>query len=160
MPHIGETRRNDKYQLYIWAKCEKCGRERWVIAFRGEPKSKNCRCFKGNKQGVGGREGDSLGHYTQRGYVLIKLRPNDFFYPMANSRGWVRENRLVMARHLGRCLQLWEVVHHKHGVAKSDNRIENLELHTIDGHNTITAMQNKIDALEKRIAELLQENNK
>jgi hypothetical protein len=57
------------------------------------------------------------------GYVM-------FYYPehpQANSKGYVRQHRLVMEQFLGRYLSKKEVVHHKNHI-KNDNRIENLEL--------------------------------
>ena len=68
------------------------------------------------------------------------------------------EHRLVMAKHLGRCLQPWEIVHHKEEVAKDDNRIEELQLVQEMQHNQLTIMQNRIKHLEARITSLEAEN--
>lgn len=57
------------------------------------------------------------------GYVSV-YRPDS---PMAGSKGFVPEHRLVMAEHLGRPLCKYENVHHINGV-RDDNRLENLEL--------------------------------
>ena len=84
-------------------------------------------------------------------YVFITLNPSDFFFPMVNSRR-VAEHRLVMAKHLGRNLHRWEIVHHINGI-KDDNRIENLQLVTDDRHKQITI-------LEIQIKRLKQENEK
>jgi hypothetical protein len=69
----------------------------------------------------GGRRQDAAG------YIHIKVFPDDPLHVMADRNGYVREHRLVMARHLDRPLTRDEVVHHVNGV-KDDNRIENLEL--------------------------------
>ena len=65
----------------------------------------------------GGRRIDSWG------YVLI-YSPN---HPHKNNSNAVRENRLVMEKHIGRYLDPKEVVHHKNGNT-ADNRIDNLML--------------------------------
>ena len=172
MPQLGEIRKNEKWQKFIWVACKSCGGERWNLIVRGEPISKLCRVcharkiqpliWRGHQTRIrtSKHRAKNAGHY-ERGYKLIKLYPDDSFYPMANNKGFVREHRLVVARALGRCLHFGEVIHHKHGFAKDDNRYpETLQLNTVDGHNTISAMQNKIDALERRINELLQKNNR
>jgi hypothetical protein len=64
----------------------------------------------------------------QQGYVLV-LCPFKF-KSMARQDGTVLEHRLMMAQHLGRPLEDWEIVHHKNGVRDS-NCVNNLEL--LDG---------------------------
>ena len=125
MPEIGEIRKSKELgykgrSKYIWSACEICGREQWIFLVKGQPISKRCRscACKGedNHCWKGGRI------RTSSGYIIIRLSPNDFFYPMADAQGYVREHRLVVAKHLGRCLQSWELVHHKNGT-RDDNRI-------------------------------------
>jgi len=61
------------------------------------------------------------------GYVLV---PAPEHCPVARADGSIFEHRLVMAQHLGRWLEEWELVHHRKGI-RDDNRIEELEL--LDG---------------------------
>ncbi len=107
-------------QKFIWQACEECGALRWVQLRKGQPVSFRCFSCKISPNYKGCR-------WYNRGYVNLRISPDDFFYPMVKKSGYVLEHRLVMARSLGRCLHPWEVVHHKNGV-RNDNRRENLEL--------------------------------
>lgn len=136
---------------YIWAACLRCGKERWAQLVGSEPRNKLCRsCVSIGKHSsketiakISGQNSVSWrgGRQKSDGYIIVKLQPDDFFYPMANKRGYVLEHRLVVARALGRCLQNWEIIHHKgqkySGIEnRSDNRYpDNLEI-TIRGSHT------------------------
>ncbi len=159
------------YQKYVWNACSKCGVERWVCLKGKKPSSKTCTKCEGrygsdNPSWKGGRKLDKYG------YVQLLLKPkDDFFSPMIQKGGYIREHRLVIAKSLGRCLSSWERVHHKNGL-KGDNRIENLELtegigshsrqHSqgyIDGFNRglIDGRTRQMEILKKRINELERE---
>jgi len=64
------------------------------------------------------------------GYVLVK-RPG---HPLADSRGYAYEHRVVAMEKLGRPLHKGEVVHHING-DKLDNRPENLAVLPSNGHH-------------------------
>ena len=150
-------------QKYIWAACVDCGQRRWARLGKGEHALHCYSC--GHKYGGTGRaypEGPNHPSWkggrfkSVGGYTYIRVYPNDFFYPMVNCTGYVFEHRLVMAKHLGRNLHLWEIVHHKNGI-KTDNRIENLQLVSDDKHTQISILEGKINRLLKEQKRLKQE---
>jgi len=157
MPEIGEIRKSNEigrsgYNKCIWQACVDCGKERWVQFNVKKEAPIDIRCHLCSISGSlasnwkGGRNKDG------RGYIRVKLQPDGFFYSMAGKGGLVFEHRLVAAKALGRCLQPWEIVHHKEGFAKDDNRYpKTLQLVTDDRHKQITILENRIKRLEQRI---------
>lgn len=63
------------------------------------------------------------GKYKNHNYIFI-YKPD---HPFATKQGYVFEHRLVMEKHLGRFLNLKEIIHHINS-NPSDNRIKNLKL--------------------------------
>lgn len=143
-PIEGETRYD--YQIgwakyfhkYIWNFCTDCGKGHWVRYIHGKPEYIRCHKCGNRLRGathIGPKaNGWKGGRWKCCGYIRVWADPDDPYYPMATGRSFILEHRLVMAKHIGRCLQSWETVHHKNGV-KDDNRIENLELNTVGGHS-------------------------
>ncbi len=157
----------------VWTICSKCKEGRWVQEnYRGNCFTRLCKKCRSRANLPPHVKGEDNPHWkggrqkTQSGYIAIWVSPDNFFHPMANHHGYVREHRLVMAKRLNRCLLPWEVVHHK-GVRyplgsvenKQDNSIENLELlpgrkyHLVD-----TVTKSLIVNLQKRVTLLEAEN--
>ena len=122
-------------QKYIWSACMDCGIQRWVQLYRGKPRNLRCKICNGKQRGKHHTNWKGGEVKLPDGYIKVWVSPDDFFYPMADKRGYVLQHRLIMATHLGRNLLKAEQVHHKNGI-KSDNYIENLELMpSIESHN-------------------------
>ena len=176
---IGKTTGRNSGRLYNWQACIKCGYQRWVLnqtVIKSNHTGLCASCasrIKNRKENGHGNRWNGGIQRDPEGYVYIWVPKEDFFRPMANKRGYVAEHRLVMAKHLKRCLLPWEVVHHK-GTKfpgeskenKGDNRLENLELlssqkiHLVDlkTKGYIKRLENRVRNLEARITILEAEN--
>ena len=159
MPRLGEIKKARElgrkgYYRYIYVDCPHCPGKRWVVLLPRGPMSVACKaCGSKEYDGTGEANGNwKGGRITVRGgYISVLVLGGDFFFPMANKR-YVLEHRLVVAKHLHRCLLPWETVHHKNGI-KNDNRLENLELlPNRSKHNTFVQLHLQKQA--KQIKEL------
>lgn len=98
------------------------GKSGWTEAGRARYRQKmsgpNNHAWKG---GVTHKR--NKGNYIGAKFVRCPVE----FCEMAGKNGYLAEHRLVVARHLSRCLERHEVVHHRDHITRN-NAIENLEL--------------------------------
>ncbi len=162
MPKIGEIK-SDGIRNRQWVICPDCQLGRWVILSAIKRSGFSGRCHDCNTRVRGGnRIKANYRWINSNGYVMVKLQPGDFFFPMTGKDGYVLEHRLATAKAIGRCLHSWEIVHHKGTLYakgtnedKADNRYpENLQLVSDDRHKQITVLESKIKRLEATNARL------
>ncbi len=136
-----------KGNRYGWFLCVDCGEGRWVQIVGGGPRRQRClscaektpsmQLSRWQTKVASNNPNWRGGVKYNDGYRIIRIPNTDRYYPMAQKDskycGHIMEHRLVVARHLGRCLSPWEVVHHKNGI-RDDNRLENLELTSLGAH--------------------------
>jgi hypothetical protein len=153
----------------VFEECPNCGNGRWV-QLKAQGKYTKCRkCLNRGKIGIknGMWKGGTKINYA--GYIMVRIYPNNPYFKMANIAGYVFKHRLVMAQKLNRCLEDWELVHHRDSV-KTHNEPENLYLTDASNHNTlveatlkrqdkhIKVQDNRISGLEARATLLEAEN--
>lgn len=141
-------KKTEPTQKYIWAACVDCGKERWVILLRNQPKSPRCvQCASSitGKKYTKNRYGENNpywkgGQYIDgHGYVLI-LAPK---HPRSRKKGYIGRAILVLEQKLGRYLLDGHVAHHINGV-KDDDRPENLCEMLDSDHKSLTFKELKL----------------
>jgi len=153
--------RNRGFKDYVV--CPLCESGRWVRhdSIKKESFTGMCQhCH--NKIIVGRREthGRWVGGKIKgvKDYSLVRVEESDPMVSMRSCGKYAYEHRLVMARHIGRPLFSWELVHHKDKDRKN-NAIENLVLlEDMADHATSVAIQKEVQKLERKIAMLEDEN--
>lgn len=160
IPRLGDIKKgweigrpSCKRHSFAWSACLDCGRTKWIRLNSGKPESERCHsCASKGKNSPRWNGGRHIQHKS--GYVLAWVDEANPFRGMAKNSNRVLEHRLIMAMFLGRCLESWEVVHHKNGI-KTDNRIENLHLlNSQTEHSSSIRMQQWKNSYEKEIKKL------
>jgi hypothetical protein len=131
----------------IIVKCSNCGKDRYIARYQIKDNKKYYCCLKcSGKSRLGSKasiETKTKMSKIRKGILFkkdgwIKSGKYKLIYspahPYKDSKGYVREHRLVMEKHLGRYLDIKEVVHHKN-LNSLDNRLENLIL--FDSHSSL-----------------------
>jgi hypothetical protein len=147
--------------IRIWESCPKCGHERWV---KRNARGTCCQaCMTPpTYYGVENNRWNETKKTVTKSGIRVYVTPDHPFFPMAHrcaKYGYaVLEHRLVMATHLDRCLESWEVVHHIDG-DNCNNSLDNLVLLPNQAmHTAYTLLQVAMRNLEARVTLLEAEN--
>lgn len=86
-----------------------------------------------------------------KGYWYCNVPYGDICESVMKKNRTMLEHRYIMSHNLGRCLEEWEVVHHKNH-DRGDNRLENLEIVTLQANISESLMYKRIKNLEKYVS--------
>ncbi len=129
--------RNKQGDRLILRTCSSCSKQSWVARAPGgnvprAPRCKPCANRKGQLE-YHARGKTRITEILHGGRIYVRLDESSPYYQMVNKGEFVAESRLVMAKHLQRCLTKEEVIHHCNGNTR-DNSITNLERTTKSNH--------------------------
>lgn len=103
--------------IRIWESCPVCGRERWVKRNARGTACQNCSLPPVHYGESNTRWNKAKCTVTNSG-LRVHIDEDHPYFKMAHicGKGFaILEHRLIMAMHLGRPLEPWEVVHHIDG---------------------------------------------
>jgi hypothetical protein len=173
-PEVGDIRYNWEINKkgrsikYVYAECSVCKKRKWVeiysyrktLILRKSFMCQKCGSSSLNRRTLIANTDNPLwkmGVEYANKYRLVYISIDSTYSSMIGYKrnkhgGYIKEHRLIMAMYLGRCLQSWEVVHHKNHI-RDDNSLENLELMVNNEHHVLTILENKVKYLEDDIKE-------
>jgi hypothetical protein len=140
---------------YIYDECPTCKFKIWRTRQQlGRLCGKCSDIERGNKyRGKGSHRWINGRYIDSRGYVIIRIQPDDPYYKMSKS-GAILEHRYLYAKEIAhRCLESWEVVHHiNHD--RGDNKLENFGLLTPETHHPYNILQTQVNRFRQEIINL------
>lgn len=140
--------------IHIWESCPKCRHERWIKRNARGTCCQTCMHPPTRYGRDNNRWSESKRTVTKSG-IRLYLDPYHPYFKMAHrcatNMHAVLEHRLVMAEHLGRCLESWEVVHHIDGNNCNNNLSNLLLLPHRAMHSAYTLLQVEMRNLQARV---------
>jgi len=143
-----------KDHIVYWGSCPSCGKQSWRQKSQLNNYCLICKSSIIQSQRLKGKNNPRWcgGRIKNGQYIAVLLEHDNLFIKMAKKNRYVLEHRYIMAQHLGRCLEKWEIVHHINRI-KTDNQLQNLKLvSSASNHSFLfTKLESRMSQIENRI---------